>query len=62
MDMIQSAAQAKKASITLASVSSEQKNHALKTVADYLINNIDKIVRANEEDIQRSKKRICLKH
>ena len=56
MDMIQSAAQAKKASITLASVSSEQKNHALKTVADYLINNIDKIVRANEEDIQRSKK------
>lgn len=56
MDMIQSAAQAKKASITLASVSSEQKNHALKTVADYLINNIDKIVRTNEEDIQRSKK------
>ncbi|HZK26203.1 MAG TPA: glutamate-5-semialdehyde dehydrogenase [Thermoclostridium sp.] len=55
MDMLQSAARAKNASIALASTTSEQKNLALKKVADYLLNNSELIIKANKEDIQRSK-------
>lgn len=56
MDMVQCATIAKKVSIALASATSKQKNLALKLIADYLIDNSEDIVRANQEDIQRSEK------
>ncbi|NLX77803.1 MAG: glutamate-5-semialdehyde dehydrogenase [Clostridiaceae bacterium] len=54
MDMVQSAVTAKKVSVSLSSMTAEQKNHALKLIADYLDNNREDIIRANEEDMQRS--------
>jgi len=55
MDLFQCATEAKKMSVFLASAKTEQKNLALGLIADYLKNNIDEIVRANEEDIRKSK-------
>lgn len=56
MDLMECAASAKKASVVLASVKTGQKNNALGLIAENLKNNIDQIERANEEDMERSKR------
>ena len=48
--------EAKKASIILASVSTEKKNEALEAMAQALDNNRDKILEANQKDIEAAEK------
>ncbi len=55
MDITEASKIAKKASIALAACSSEVKNRALKLVADTLIDRKDEIIKANAEDLERSK-------
>lgn len=54
MDMRNVAINAKSAAIKLSGVLTQQKNHALKLIAEKLYQNRDAIYRANEEDIERS--------
>lgn len=54
MDMRNVAINAKAAAIKLSGVLTQQKNHALKLIAEKLYQNRDAIYRANEEDIERS--------
>ncbi|HHW23696.1 MAG TPA: glutamate-5-semialdehyde dehydrogenase [Clostridiaceae bacterium] len=54
MDMRNVAINAKSAAIKLSGVPTQQKNHALKLIAEKLYQNRDAIYRANEEDIERS--------
>lgn len=56
MDMIQAAHAAKKASIGLSSADTEQKNLALRFIAESIIAGSSEIIRKNQEDIERSKK------
>lgn len=56
MDMVKCAETAKKVSVALASARTEQKNTALKLIADYLETHIEEIERANREDMERSRK------
>lgn len=56
MDMIQAACAAKKASIKLSSADAEQKNTALRKIAEGIISAGSEIIRKNREDIERSKK------
>ncbi len=55
MDMIQAARAAKKASIGLSSADTEQKNLALRFIAESIIAGSSDIIRKNQEDIERSK-------
>jgi glutamate-5-semialdehyde dehydrogenase len=54
MDIRLLAENAKKASIALSGVSSQQKNDALNRIVQELYSNKDRIFKANEEDIKRS--------
>lgn len=54
MDIMSLAMNAKTASIKLSGVSTQQKNNALKLIAEKLCQNRDAIYKANEEDVERS--------
>ncbi len=54
MDIMSLAMNAKTASIKLSGVSTQQKNNALKLIAEKLYQNRDAIYKANEEDVERS--------
>ena len=56
MDITEASKIAKKASIDLAACSSDVKNAALKAIADTLVARKDDIIKANQEDIERSQK------
>ncbi len=56
MDMMQAASIAKKASIELSTIETEQKNKALQCIADALVANKNEIIQKNNKDIERSKK------
>ena len=54
MSVLQSAMAAKEASIYLAAVSTSVKNKALQIIADEIKKNVEAIIQANTNDIQRS--------